>query len=171
MPNKNIVLVGFMGSGKTLVANKLGSLLKREVISTDHLVEQKEKRRIIRIFQESGEAYFRQVERDVVREVSLKRGVILDCGGGVVLDPDNVTNLKKNGVLIYLSASAEAIWERVKGKKYRPLLDVEDPKAKIKELLDAREPFYKQADHMVDTHGKSVAQICREIMSLMKDDE
>ena len=96
--------------------------------------------------------------------------MIIDCGGGVVLDPENITNLKKNGTLIYLSASAESIWQRVKGRKHRPLLNVEDPQAKIKELLESRKSFYEQADHVVDTNNKTINAVCDEIGRLLGND-
>jgi shikimate kinase len=169
MKIKNIVLVGFMASGKTLISNKLAQLLQRDVVSTDNLIEKKDGRPITEIFQGSGETHFRALEKEAVREVSAKEGLILDCGGGVVLDPENISNLKKTGIIIYLSTSPEVIWERVKGKKHRPLLNVEDPKAKIRELLEARRPYYEQADHIVDTNGKSVEQVCSEIMELMSE--
>ena len=93
---KNIVLVGFMGAGKSVVAKNLGAILKRHVVSTDAMIVEREKRPITDIFKDSGEAYFRGVEKSVVEEVSKKNNLIVDCGGGVVLNQDNIDNLKKN---------------------------------------------------------------------------
>ncbi len=106
MNTKNIILVGFMGSGKSLTSNKLAGALGREVYSTDQLIEKREGRGITEIFRDSGESYFRKVEKEVVKDASKENGIILDCGGGVVLDPENITHLKKNGLIFYLSAPA-----------------------------------------------------------------
>ena len=113
---ENIVLIGFMGSGKSMTAKKLAEILKRKIISTDKMIEEREGRTISKIFEESGESYFRKIEKDVIAEVSAQTGVILDCGGGGVLDPGNMANLRRNGILIYLSASPDSIYENIKNK-------------------------------------------------------
>ena len=156
-----------MGSGKSLVANKLAIFCKKKAISIDTLIEAKEKRSIPVIFQESGEAYFRSLEKEIVKEAAQQKDVIIDCGGGVVLNQDNLDCLKKNGILIHLSASPDVIWERVKEAR-RPLLDVPNPQAKIKELLSKREPLYAQADYRIDTDHKTAEEICDEIMNTLK---
>ena len=168
MPHKNIVLIGFMGSGKSMVSNRLAEILHRDVVSIDKFIEQKEKRPIAMIFKDSGEAYFREREREVVQEVAARQSVIIDCGGGVVLNPENITDLKRHGVLFFLSASAETIYQNIKGQEHRPLLSVPDPKAKIRELLKERKPFYGQADHTVETDHKTLDQVCAEIVDLLK---
>jgi shikimate kinase len=167
--DKNIVLVGFMGSGKSLTSNKLAGTLKRPVFSTDQLIEQREERAITDIFHDSGEAYFRKVEKEVVKEVSSQTGIILDCGGGVVLDPENMVNLKENGLVIYLSAPPERIYNNIKGQKHRPLLNVEDPQFKIGELLEARKAFYEKADIIIDA-DKPIDQIAEDILEVIKDE-
>ena len=163
MESKNIALIGFMGSGKSVVSKRLSRIWKKEIISTDKLIEQKEDRSVTKIFKESGEPYFREMEEAIIKEVCEKKNVILDCGGGVVLSCDNIQNLKKNSILIYLRTSLMVIYERVKGKKYRPLLNGSNVKQKIKELLEKRKPLYEQADLVIDTDHKTVAQICQEI--------
>ncbi len=168
MPHKNIVLIGFMGSGKSMVSNRLAEILRRDVVSIDTLIEKREKRSIPVIFKESGEAYFRAREREVVREVSARKSVIIDCGGGVVLDPANIRDLKRNGVVFFLCASAETIYQNIKGHEHRPLLNVPDPKAKIRELVKERKPLYEQADHTVETDHKTLDQVCAEIVDLLK---
>jgi shikimate kinase len=167
---RNIVLVGFMGSGKSMTSDKLAGLLKREVLSTDTLIERKEGKTIAEIFCDSGEAYFRQVEKDVVKEVSRREDVIIDCGGGVVLDRDNVVELKKNGMLFYLSASPESIYENIKGRKDRPLLNVPDPLARIAELLDARAVYYEQADCVIDADYKTIDRLAEDIMKVLNNE-
>ncbi len=165
----NIVLVGFMGSGKSLTSNKLAESLKRVIVSTDKLIEAREGRTITDIFQDSGEPYFRKLEKEIVGEVSKRDGVIIDCGGGVVLDSENVGNLKAGGTVFYLSASPERIYNNIKDQKHRPLLDVEDPQAKIAELLAARQSYYEQADVIIDAN-KSIDEIAQDILKVVSDE-
>jgi len=164
MSEKNIVLTGFMGSGKSMTSNKLGEICRRPVVSTDALIEEREGKSISDIFSEAGESYFRQVEKAVVQEVSAQQGFIIDCGGGVVLDAENLMHLKKSGVVFYLSASPECIFENVRHRKHRPLLDVTDPLAKIAELLSQRQPYYQQADVIIDADFKSIDQIVQAVL-------
>ena len=164
---KNIVLIGFMGAGKSSVAQWLAEQLGWPVVSTDELIVQLEKRPINEIFANSGEPYFRQVEKKIVQEVSLRQEAILDCGGGVVLDKDNVANLKKSGILFYLKASPAEIFRRVQPQTHRPLLNTPHPQEKIKELLEKRAAFYAEADHTIDTTGKSVEQVGQAILAVL----
>jgi len=168
MRKKNIVLIGFMGSGKSLVSSKLAEILKRKVVSTDELIEEREGRPITEIFKESGETHFREIEKKIVKQVSEAKNIVIDCGGGVVLNQDNIVNLKEKGVLVYLSASAKSIYENIKDKTHRPLLNVNDPEEKIGELLDQRKSLYEQADMVIETDGKSTEQICGEIVESME---
>ncbi len=159
-----------MGAGKSVTARKLAGILKRESVSTDEAIEEREKRPIPQIFKDSGEAYFRGVEKAIVAEFSQRNNLIIDCGGGVVLSQDNIDNLKQNGVMFYLKAAPEVVYERVKNEKHRPLLNVADPQAKIKELLDARQPLYAKAHYTIDTSRKTVDQVVDEILRVIKDD-
>jgi len=163
----NLALIGFMGSGKTVAAERLGELLQRPVVSTDKLIEERAGSKIADIFERFGESYFRKIERDIVTEVAKHHGVIIDCGGGAVVDPHNLNQLKKKSLLIYLSASPKVIYERVKDDTHRPLLKGEDPQKTIKELLALRQPFYKKADYTIDTDGKTNEQVCDEILKLL----
>lgn len=165
--NKNMAFVGFMASGKSSVSRELSLALNKELISTDALIVEKEGRSIKEIFENSGEEYFRKVECDVVKEVSEKENVIIDCGGGVVLNDANVENLKKNGTLIHLSITPELVYARTKGKDDRPLLNVEDPIVKIKELLDYRMPYYEKSDLTVKVDNKVIGEVCQEILELL----
>lgn len=165
--NKNIVLIGFMGSGKSVVSKRLSSRLKRKVVSTDESVVRMEQKSIPEIFSDSGEDHFRQCEKKVIADIAREENVIIDCGGGVVLDPENLAKLKEKGTLFYLAANPEILYQRVKKQSHRPLLNCDNPKEKIEELLTKREPCYKQADHIIDTNGKSVAQVCKEIVAKM----
>jgi shikimate kinase len=169
MKKRNIALIGFMGAGKSSVARQLAQHFKRELISTDSLIESREKRSIPQIFQDSGENYFRQLEKKIVYEISQLENKVIDCGGGVILDPENTVSLKKNSLLIYLWASPEYLYENIKksGGK-RPLLDVPDPLEKIKELLKHREPYYKQADIMINADQKTVPEIFDDILKVIE---
>ncbi|MDP3143297.1 MAG: shikimate kinase [Candidatus Omnitrophota bacterium] len=162
--SKNLVLVGFMGVGKSAVGRVLAARLKKDFVDLDVVIEEREKRPIDRIFQDSGEAYFRQVEKTVVKEFSQKESQVIACGGGAVLDKGNIGNLKQGGIIFYLKADPEAILQRTKGHQHRPLLNVADPKKKVEELLMARRPFYEQADFIVDTSKQSVDQVVEEIL-------
>ena len=166
MKNKNIVLTGFMGSGKSVVARSLSKALKKDLICTDVLIEEKEKMSIVEIFKKLGEPYFRKLEKDAIKALSSRKDLIIDCGGGVVLDHENVKNLKQNGIVFFLAASPETIYQRIQNQKNRPLLNVENPLLKIKELLKKRAPFYSQADYAVETDKKTVKQVTREIIKI-----
>ena len=153
---KNIVLIGFMGSGKSLIARELGKRLQRDVVSTDELIEAKEGRAIHEIFKSNNESYFRNIEHDTIKEVSLRQGIIIDCGGGVILHKENLKLLKVNGIVFYLEATPAVIYERIKHETHRPLLKVPDPLGCIKELYQQRLPLYGQADHTIDANDASI---------------
>lgn len=167
--NKNIALVGFMGSGKTAVSKKLAAFLKRDFISTDEIIVEREKRSISDIFKDSGERYFRDLEKSVINEVSQKNNLVIDCGGGIVLQKENIDRLKQNGLIFYLRATPEVILERTKGQGHRPLLNVPDPKQKIKELLRERENYYRQADLTIETSNRSIDSVVQEILKVLEE--
>ncbi len=164
---KNIVLVGFMGAGKTSVSQRLAEILKRPLISTDCAIEQKEKRPVVEIFKNSGEEYFRRQEKKIVEELAQKENLIIDCGGGVVLQQKNIDRLKKNGILIYLFCNPKVIHERTKDQLHRPLLNIPHPQEKIQELLDQRKFYYDQAHFTVDTSRQSADQTAQKILKLL----
>ncbi|PIO05874.1 shikimate kinase [Candidatus Micrarchaeota archaeon CG08_land_8_20_14_0_20_59_11] len=163
---KNIILVGFMGTGKSVVGKRLAKQLNMKFVSTDDIIEDREKRPISEIFAKSGEPYFRKIEKEVVKEAADSENVVIAAGGGAVLDEDNITNLKKKGVIVCLNATPEAVYERTKKYKHRPLLNVDDPISKIKELMDKRAPYYAKADHQIDTAGKTVEEVTAEIIKV-----
>lgn len=165
---KNIVLVGFMGTGKTAVAKALAKRFKMRYVSTDELIEKREKRSIADIFAEKGEAYFRQVESEIAGEVSFLSGTIIDAGGGIVIKEENLKNLKKNGTIICLTATVDVILERTKGKKHRPLLNTDDQKKKIEELFAERAPYYAKTDFTIDTSGLSVEDVAKKIEDMVR---
>lgn len=137
------------------------------MVSTDELIEEREGIKISEIFQKSGEATFRQIEKQIVSEVSKQGHIIIDCGGGVVLDAENLANLKSGGAVFYLSATPGEILRRIKNERHRPLLETGDPEKRIEELFSRRKSFYEQADHIIDTNERSEEDICQEILGLI----
>lgn len=165
---KNIILVGFMGTGKTAVGKELAKRLKMRFVDTDILIEEREGMKIADIFALKGEPCFRMVEREVIKEISARSGLVIAAGGGVMIDEENVKNLKSSGVMVCLSATADKILERTKGHTHRPLLNVGDPKEKISELLAKRAEYYARADHGIDTTSLSVGEVAGKITELVK---
>jgi len=161
---KNIVLTGFMGAGKSAVGNKLAQMLNREVIDTDQIIEEESELKIDEIFQEFGEEHFRELEKIIVEGVSELDGHVIVTGGGVVLDKGNIENLRKNGVIVYLHADPETIYNRVKSETHRPLLKVENPLQRITKLLEEREPRYADHDILVDTSNLTVDEVAEKII-------
>lgn len=158
-----------MGTGKTSVAKILSARLGMKYVSTDDMIEKKEGISIREIFLEKGESYFREIEKDVIKAVSLEENAVIDAGGGVVIDADNVKNLKKSGIVICLWAEPEIILQRTKRYAERPLLNVADPLGKIKELLEYRKPFYERADYHINTSGMSAEEVAHETERTVKN--
>lgn len=166
---KNIALVGFMGTGKTVIGRRLADSLGIDYLDLDEFIEKKEGMQIADIFQQKGEGYFRSVEKNIVAEVSAQASKVIACGGGVVLNEENIKNLKKNGVLICLSARPEVILERTKTFTHRPLLNVASSKERIEELLKLRQPYYAKADYTIDTSELAPEEVVHKILEWIKD--
>lgn len=144
-PDHNLILTGFMGTGKTTVGQRLASKLGMEFVDTDELIESRHGP-ISRIFAERGEGEFRAIERAIARELGSKTGLVIATGGRMVLDPENVRELGKNGRIFCLVATPEEIHQRVVGdetRRDRPLLQVEDPQQRIIELMLERQGEYE----------------------------
>ncbi|MBU4343276.1 MAG: shikimate kinase [Candidatus Omnitrophica bacterium] len=163
---KNIVIVGFMGTGKTVVAKALAEKLGRGFLELDATIEKNEGMSIREIFQKKGEPYFREIEKQVVKEASDKQGIVMSAGGGAIIDEENFKALRENSIIICLEASPDTIMQRTKGNTCRPLLNVPDPKKKIEELLKQRAPYYKKADHCVNTDNLAIGQVVEKIKEL-----
>ncbi|MFH1714834.1 MAG: shikimate kinase [Elusimicrobiota bacterium] len=163
----NIILTGFMGSGKTAVGKRLAKKLNMKFVDLDKLIVKKEGRSINDIFTESGEKYFREIETAAVIEISAKDNIVLSTGGGVVLKDENMDVLGKTGKIIYLRALPEIVYKRVKRDKSRPLLKVDDPLAKIKELLEKREKYYKRNDYEINTTDLTIDEAVDRIIEIM----
>lgn len=162
----NIYLVGFMGAGKTAVGKALASKKKWNFVDLDELIALKEKRSIPDIFARDGEPYFRRAEKQALKEVSKEKKFVVACGGGIVLDKENIKIMKETGAMICLTASLEVILKRTSGLTHRPLLNVSDPKKQIDLLLKFRAPYYAQADKTIDTSKLSVNEVVGRILKI-----
>lgn len=164
----NIILIGFMGSGKSTVGTRLSYRLKCVFSDTDKMIEKKENRSISEIFAAEGEEYFREAETELLRKLRESRTrQILSVGGGTPLRAENRKLLRELGTVLYLKVSAETVYERLKGDATRPLLQAENPMERIKALLEEREEIYREAaDMIVEVDGKKPAKIVEEIAAL-----
>ncbi len=163
----NIVLVGFMGTGKTTVGKALAAKLNWTYVDTDELIEQKTRLSIPTIFQQHGEPYFRDVESEVIKETILKLHQIISTGGGIVIREQNIKTIKSNGIMVCLTTTPEKIFERIKSDTNRPLLQVENPKQRIQDLLKVREPYYAKADITIITTHLSPEEIANQIIQII----
>ncbi len=165
----NIVLVGFMGTGKTSVGKVLSKKLKRALVDVDTFIEKKQKMTIREIFERRGELFFRELEKKAVAEIAKSKKHVITTGGGAVVDPANVDALKASGVLVALTATPETIYARVRFSRTRPLLsENEDPLGQIKRLLSSREPYYAKSDLFVPTDGMKPSAVADQIVALLK---
>jgi shikimate kinase len=166
----NIVLIGFMAVGKSVVGQRLARRLKRPFVDLDRAIEAKEGMKVAKIFSSRGEAYFRRVEKDLVREVLSREGQVIAAGGGAVIDRENLDLLKKRSLLICLTASAEILLKRTGRNEQRPLLQGKDKAKQIADLLAERESCYAQAHVAVDTDSLSADEVVEKIMEALKDE-
>lgn len=162
---ENVILIGFMGSGKTTVGFRLSYRLRRTVIDTDKEIEREEQRSISDIFAADGEAYFRDRETMCLRRLLNSTGnQIISVGGGLPLREENRKLLRELGQVFYLQASAATIYERVKHDTTRPVLQGSDPQAKIQKMLAERDRYYREAaDSIINVDGKDFEHILCEI--------
>lgn len=163
---QNLVLIGFMGSGKTSVGLKLSYRMRMPVEDTDKLIERREGRSINEIFADDGEEYFRQLETELLEELKAKsRGRIFSVGGGTPIRPENRALLKQLGTVIYLRVQPETVYERLKNDTSRPLLQCDDPLQRIRELLDYRKEAYEAcADIVIDVDEMDMENILKVIV-------
>jgi shikimate kinase len=161
---ENIALIGFMGTGKSSVGRMIAAQLHFDFIDTDELIESRAGRTIADIFAQAGETAFRAIERQVVGELARVRRTVISSGGGLAAEPDNLASLKEHALIVCLWASPELIWERVRHQSHRPLLNDPDPMARIRKLLAAREPFYRQADVLVNTEMRSIKEVAHHVL-------
>lgn len=153
-----------MGSGKTTIGRKLAKKRKLQFLDSDHEIELRTGVKITLIFEIEGEAGFRKRESQIINELTSNSGIVLATGGGAVLDPENRKNLSERGFVIYLRANVEQLLRRTAKDQKRPLLQTDNPRAKIEELLAKRGPLYEEiANMIVDTDGRTVQKIIDDI--------
>jgi len=156
----NIALYGFMGVGKTTIGRILAEKLGYDFIDVDTEIERETGKSINEIFQLHGEAFFRKLESDIIRELSNKDRLVIACGGGAVTNIENAETLQKSSKMIYLTASIDEIVDRTKGESTRPLLNVANPVEAASELYENRKPIYvRYADLEVDTTDKTIEEV------------
>ena len=161
---QNIALIGFMGTGKSSVGRLLAEQLHFTLVDTDERIEERAGKSISQIFADDGEAAFRNYERAIVEELLTLKRAIISTGGGLGANENNLASLKQHALVVCLWASPRIIWRRVQTQTHRPLLQGTDPKAKIRELLAKREPFYRQADVLVNTEVRSLKEVAQHVM-------
>lgn len=162
----NVALIGFMGTGKTVIGKQLAKRLDKKFIDTDSLIENQAGKSIPLLFAEEGELRFRELEIRVIKQVSGLKDVVIACGGGIVLNKINIDYLQRNALITLLKASPETILERVESDgEERPLLHTSNKLKKIKELLSYRKPFYERAAELtIETSFNSVDDVVDEII-------
>ena len=160
----NLALIGFMGTGKSSVGRLVAARLQFRFLDTDDLIEERARRPITEIFAHEGEGFFRQMERQVVAELGRYRRTVIATGGGLAANESNLASLKRHALVVCLWASPEAIWRRVCHQTHRPLLHDPDPRARIRNLLARREPFYKQADVLINTEWRSIRAVADQVL-------
>ena len=161
---KNITLIGFMGTGKTTVGRLVAEQLKFEFLDTDALIEERSGKKIAEIFGQNGEPAFRELEAQLVEELSERTNTVISTGGGLPTNPANLANLKKHSLVFCLWLSPGKIYERVKDQSHRPLLHDPDPLGKIRTMLAAREQFYKQADVLLNSDLRSAREVAQQVI-------
>ncbi|MBR6013343.1 MAG: shikimate kinase [Selenomonadaceae bacterium] len=161
----NLILIGFMGTGKTSLGKLLANKLGRGFIDLDQKIEKDSEMTIPEIFEKHGEKFFRELEKKAVREISERKNLVIATGGGTVKDPENFQLLKDSGMIVCLTCDAEEIFRRTERRGERPVLDGggEERLETIKKLLEEREKFYSQADYTIDTTDWSPMQIMNDI--------
>lgn len=166
----NIVLIGFMGAGKSTIADYLSTMFDMKLVEMDQEISDREEMSIPDIFATYGEEYFRNLETELLRELQKGRNCIISCGGGVALRSENVVEMKKNGRVVLLTASPETIYERVKDSSDRPLLSGNNSVEFIADMMEKRREKYEEAaDIVVQTDDKTILQICEELITKLTE--
>jgi shikimate kinase len=166
---RNIIITGFMGTGKSVVAKELARKLKMEFIDMDRIIEERQGTSIADIFAGQGEKYFRAQENKLVKELSQKENIVIATGGGTLLYSDNARMLGQTGEIVCLYADSRTIYNRVKRKNDRPLLKRENVLNEINRLLEERKKAYNNFTIKIDTANLSVQEVVDKIIALLKD--
>lgn len=161
---RNLVLIGFMGAGKSSVGRAVAGQLGFEFADTDAMIEASAGKSIAQIFAQEGEAHFRELEVKVVAQLEDASQLVVATGGGLPVNQANLDSLKTHALVVCLWATPEQIWERVRQQGHRPLLQTPEPQARIRELLAARAPYYRQADVLLNTDNRTQGQVVRQVV-------
>ena len=165
----NYFLIGPMGAGKTSVGRHLAELIKLDFVDSDTEIEARTGVDIAYIFEKEGEEGFRRREKKIIDEISSREGVVLATGGGAIMDVENRKNLSSRGYVIYLYTNVKKQVERVKKGRERPLLTNKDPEKILKDLMEVRDPLYREiAESVITTNGRHINSIAKEIFDTLK---
>ena len=166
----NIVLIGFMGAGKSTVSDYLSTMFAMKIVEMDQVISEREEMSIPDIFATYGEEYFRDLETKLLVEMQSKKNTIISCGGGAALREENVAEMKKNGRVVLLTASPQTVYERVKDSEERLFLNSNNNMEYIAELMEKRREKYEAAaDIVIQTDNKTVLQVCEELISKLME--
>ena len=165
MKKKNIILCGFMGCGKSTIGNLLSKKMGMSFVDLDSYIEKRENKTVAEIFADSGEEYFRQIEKEVSKELARKKALIIATGGGTLTFRENVDVFKNSGKIVLLDVPVEVVSERLREDTTRPLLNRPDKEQAMRELYEKRMPLYKNAADIVVNAANSPLQVCMDIMS------
>lgn len=163
-PLPNLALIGLMGVGKSSVGRHVARVLGYEFVDTDELIEQRAGCSIPEIFTRQGEPAFRAMERDLVAEMASWRGKVIATGGGLGANPDHLASLRTHALVVCLWASPETLWKRVQHQTHRPLLQGPDAETRLRALLEARGPVYRQADVLVNTEHRDSREVADHVL-------
>ena len=172
MGQSNIFLVGMMGAGKTTVGRALAHRMKRPFVDTDRAVVERTGVPVGTVFEIEGEDGFRKRESALLREVCAAQGQVVATGGGIVLSEENRRVMRESGIVVYLRARLESLWERTRHDASRPLLATPDPRGRLAELLQQREPLYRDAAHVVvDSGSQSASTLVNRVLAALRAHE
>lgn len=167
----SIFLIGPMGAGKTTIGRRLALALRREFLDSDQEIEQRAGASIPLIFELEGESGFRLREKAILAELTQRPEIVLATGGGAILDLENRRCLTGRGLVVYLRASVDEQLRRTRQDDHRPLLQTADPRARLAELFEQRDPLYREAaDWTISTEDRPLGQVTREILRRLDED-
>jgi shikimate kinase len=169
MAGSNIFLVGMMGAGKTTLGRALAQRTGLEFVDTDRVLVERTGVPVTTIFEIEGEDGFRRRESGVLAELAERQGCVVATGGGAVLAAENRRTMRDSGTVIYLRARVESLWERTRHDTTRPLLATPNPRATLAQILEARDPLYRDAAHLiVETGSQSAATLVNRVVAALK---
>jgi shikimate kinase len=169
-PDANLYLVGFMGTGKSTVGRQAARTLGFRFLDSDHEIERRAGKSVTKIFAEEGEAHFRGLEREFVEQGHPTQGCVVACGGGLVVPPGILELLRQRGIVICLHASIDTIIQRTMHSSHRPLLQVEEPEKRLRELYARREEVYRRSGTLVLTDHRPLREIVAHVLRVYRLD-